>query len=231
MTLLKRIEHIQQTIHEVERSCHRQSDSVALLAVSKGQSCELIEQAFHAGLHHFGENYLQEALEKIQLLHSLPLHWHFIGAIQSNKVPAIAQHFSWVHGVCRKKIAQLLHDHRPDSLPALNVCMQINIDDSDTKSGIQPESAEELAHYITQLPRIHLRGLMVITRPMVDEDQQYKTYLRVTELFDKLNAKLGLSMDTLSMGMSDDLSVAIRAGSTLVRVGRGIFGERKKNEH
>ena len=174
---------------------------------------------------------MQEALTKIQSLASLPLYWHFIGAVQSNKVPAIAQNFAWVHSVCRKKIAQLLNDTRPASLPSLNVCIQVNIDDSDTKSGIKPEFAADLAAYIRLLPRLHLRGLMVIPSPAPNEQQQYQTYLRMTDLLHTLNAELNLSMDTLSMGMTDDLSAAIRAGSTMVRVGRGIFGERIKHEH
>lgn len=226
MNIAERIKTIQHLIHQVESSCNRPSDSVKLLAVSKGKSCQEIEQAFAAGLHHIGENYVQEALLKIKTLSTLPLCWHFIGAIQSNKTAVIAQHFSWVHGVCRKKIAQLLNDQRPASLPALNVCIQVNIDDSDTKSGITPDSAEELAAYIMHLPRLHLRGLMVILNPTSNEHQQYLTYLRVTQLLHTLNVQLNLSMDTLSMGMSDDLSAAIRAGSTIVRVGRGIFGKR-----
>ena len=231
MSIAERVEKLQQKIRQIELSCHRRSGSVELLAVSKGHASEDIQQAVEAGLHNFGENYVQEALTKIQSLASLPLYWHFIGAVQSNKVPAIAQNFAWVHSVCRKKIAQLLNDTRPASLPSLNVCIQVNIDDSDTKSGIKPEFAADLAAYIRLLPRLHLRGLMVIPSPAPNEQQQYQTYLRMTDLLHTLNAELNLSMDTLSMGMTDDLSAAIRAGSTMVRVGRGIFGERIKHEH
>lgn len=231
MSVLERIACIQRLIHEAENSAHRQSGSVTLLAVSKGQPSSLIEEAFKSGLDSFGENYLQEALGKIQTLATLPLCWHFIGAIQSNKSAIIAQNFSWVHGVCRPKIAQLLDTHRPLSLPKLNVCIQVNIDQSDTKSGVEPEYVEELVKSITPLSHLRLRGLMVIPEPDKSEQKQYQTYLRVTDLLDKLNKKFGLSMDTLSMGMSDDLSAAIRAGSTMVRVGRGIFGDRIRNEH
>lgn len=226
MSIFKRIENIQQLIRQAEASCLRSPDSVELLAVSKGHTSEDIVHAFEAGIYNFGENYLQESLVKIKSLSALKLCWHFIGAVQSNKAAVIAQNFTWVHGVCRKKIAQLLNDERASSLPRLNVCIQVNIDDSDTKSGIQPELVADLALYIQHLPRLHLRGLMVIPRPTSDEQQQYRTYLKVTELMHALNVQLNLSMDTLSMGMSDDLSAAIRAGSTMVRVGRGIFGTR-----
>lgn len=226
MSVAERIQNVRRLIRQVEASCHRPSGSVELLAVSKGQSCEKIKHAFEAGLCNIGENYVQEALVKIQTLIALPLCWHFIGAIQSNKAHVISQHFSWAHGVCRKKVAQLLNDDRPASLPALNVCIQVNIDDSETKSGIAPADVAELAAYIMHLPRLHLRGLMVIPHPMSDEQEQYRLYLQAANLLKTLNTQLNASMDTLSMGMSDDLSAAIRAGSTMVRVGRGIFGER-----
>lgn len=226
MSIAARIDSVQRLIRQVEASCNRPSGSVELLAVSKGQSCQAIEQAFEARVHNIGENYVQEAIVKIQTLKRLPLCWHFIGAIQSNKTPVIAQHFSWVHGVCRKKIARLLNDQRPASLPLLNVCIQVNIDSSDTKSGIAPEHVAELAAYIIHLPHLHLRGLMVIPSPAPNEQQQYLTYLRAGNLLQTLNSQLNISMDTLSMGMSDDFSAAIRAGSTMVRIGRGIFGER-----
>lgn len=231
MTLFERVKNVEQMIHQAEIASLRPPGSVKLLAVSKGQTSQAIMLAYKAGLDNFGENYLQEGLVKIHALQNLPLCWHFIGAIQSNKTATIAQHFSWVHGVCRKKIAQRLHDERPSILPALNVCIQVNIDDSTTKSGIHPDMLAELAADIILLPRLKLRGLMVIPKASSDEQQQYLTYLRVTELLHSLNTQLNLTLDTLSMGMSDDLSAAIRAGSTLVRVGRGIFGERRRYEH
>lgn len=227
MNVAERIDTVQRLMRQLEAACQRKPGSVELMAVSKGQDSLAIKQAFEAGLHHFGESYLQEALEKIQTLNALPLCWHYIGAIQSNKTPAIAQHFAWIHSVSRSKIARLLNDERPASLPRLNVCIQINIDDEETKSGVTPECVAELAAEIIHLPRLDLRGLMVIPKPVLDEELQYQSFLRVTDLLHQLNTQLNLSMDTLSMGMSDDLPAAIRAGSTMVRVGRGIFGERR----
>lgn len=226
MTLSERIVQVQQQILQLERTWHRPSGSVRLLAVSKGHTADNIRQAYADGLHEFGENYLQEALEKIKSLADLPVCWHFIGSIQSNKAQAIASHFSWVHSVSSIKIARALNDKRPHHLPPLNVCIQVNIDNEETKSGIQPEQATELAMEITRLPRLCLRGLMVIPKPSDDESQQYHTYLSVSELLTKANNRLKLSLDTLSMGMSHDLSPAIHAGSTMVRVGTAIFGER-----
>ncbi len=226
MSLAGRIAGVKEIIQHTAISCHRQPDEIKLLAVSKGHTSHDIKQAFAAGLHDFGENYVQEALIKIQALSSLPLCWHFIGAIQGNKARVIAQHFSWVHGVSRSKIAQQLNDARPASMPPLNVCIQINIDQEKSKSGIDPALATELTTDILRLPRLQLRGLMVIPKPLQDEQQQYETYLSVARLLHRLNTDLNLSMDTLSMGMSDDLPAAIRAGSTMVRVGRAIFGER-----
>lgn len=226
MNLIERIESVQRSLRQLEASSNRQPGSVKLLAVSKTRNNQEIRQAFDAGLSHFGENYIQEALEKIKVLTDLPISWHFIGAIQSNKSQAIAQNFSWAHGVCRKKIAKLLNDQRPTSLPPLNVCIQVNIDDEETKAGIQPELIPELASDIILLPHLRLRGLMVIPKPMQNEQQQYQTFLRVANLLHELNTQMNLNMDTLSMGMSDDLPAAIRAGSTMVRVGRSIFGER-----
>lgn len=226
MNLVERIQNVQQLIRQLEVSCNRKPGSVELLAVSKGHSAQAIECAFAAGLHDFGENYLQEALPKMRALAALPLNWHFIGAIQSNKTHIIAQHFAWVHGVCRVKIAQLLHDERPASLPPLNVCIQVNMDGEQSKSGVTPCDVADLATSIIALPRLHLRGLMVIPKPAVNEHQQYLTFSAVTHLLHEVNSQLDLKMDTLSMGMSDDLPAAIRAGSTMIRVGRRIFGER-----
>ena len=227
MNIAERIDNVQRLIHQLELSCDRPPGSVELLAVSKGHSSHAIEAAFTAGLHGFGESYLQEALVKIQALASLPLTWHFIGVIQSNKTQAIAHHFAWAHGVCRLKVAQLLNDQRPLTLPPLNVCIQVNVDNEESKSGIDPTLVAQLAMDIIRLPRLRLRGLMVIPQPAKNEHQQYLTFLSVAELLHKLNTTLNLNLDTLSMGMSDDLPAAIRAGSTMVRVGRRIFGERK----
>ena len=222
MSITERIAALQSIMREMEISYQRKPLSVHLLAVSKAQPTCAIEEAFAAGLCHFGENYLQEALPKIQKLATLPLTWHFIGAIQSNKAYAIAQHFSWVHSVTSLKVAQKLHDHRLDSQTPLNVCIQINIDNEASKSGITPNLANDIVH----LPRLRLRGLMVIPKPLQNSEQQLVSFLRVTHLLNELNTTLNLKLDTLSMGMSDDLAAAIHAGSTMVRIGRGIFGQR-----
>ena len=226
MSITERIAALQSIMREMEISYQRKPLSVHLLAVSKAQPTCAIEEAFAAGLCHFGENYLQEALPKIQKLATLPLTWHFIGAIQSNKAHAIAQHFSWVHSVTSLKVAQKLHDHRLDSQAPLNVCIQINIDNETSKSGIAPDLALDLAKNMIQLPRLRLRGLMVIPKPQQDNEQQFLSFLRVSHLLHELNAHLNRKLDTLSMGMSDDLAAAIRAGSTIVRIGRSIFGPR-----
>lgn len=221
-----RIHRIQKLICQLEEASQRKPGAVNLLAVSKGHSSLAIEQAYAAGLSNFGENYLQEALIKIQALSSYPICWHFIGAIQSNKARAITQHFSWAHSVNSKKVANLLNNERPASMPALNVCIQVNIDNEESKSGVHPDHLTELATHILTLPRLHLRGLMVIPKPREDEKQQYSLFLTLAHLLHQLNNQQHLALDTLSMGMSDDLKPAILAGSTLVRVGRAIFGER-----
>ncbi len=226
MTIPNNIQSIQRTISKAEAACHRQPGSVQLLAVSKGHSPEAIQQAFTAGLHHFGESYWQEAQVKIERLSSLSLCWHFIGPIQSNKTTGIAQKFAWVHSISRLTIAQLLNDARPANVEPLNVCIQVNFDDEEKKTGIKPDSIAELALLIKRLPRLALRGLMCIPKRELNEQQQYASFLRLTTLLHTLNEQLNLTMDTLSMGMSHDLSAAIRAGTTMIRVGQGIFGER-----
>ena len=228
MTIVERIKSIKQLIHQEEIACHRQPEEVKLLAVSKGRSSAEIEQAFSAGLCDFGESYLQEAQTKIQALAALPLCWHFIGPIQGNKTHRIANNFTWVHSVSRQKIAQQLNEARPASMARLNICLQINFDDEETKAGVDPSEAAALAAYVLQLPRLHLRGLMIIPKPQADEQQQYLSFLRLTSLLHTLNTALNITMDTLSMGMSRDMQAAIRAGSTMVRVGTAIFGERSE---
>ncbi|MCX7116989.1 MAG: YggS family pyridoxal phosphate-dependent enzyme [Legionellales bacterium] len=220
------ITKILQRVQDAEHAAHRHPGDVQILAVSKGQSAEELSKAFDAGLRHFGESYWQEASQKIQTLSNLPICWHFIGPLQSNKSRLIASHFSWVHSLSRSKIATLLNEGRPPSLPSLNVCLQVNLDDEITKSGITPESLTTLASDVLKCPRLNLRGLMVIPKPSSDEQQQYLSFLRATHLLAQLNLQLNLSLDTLSMGMSDDLEAAIRAGSTMVRIGRAIFGAR-----
>lgn len=195
--------------------------------MSKGHYCTEIEQAYAAGLRDFGESYLQEALTKIQTLNSSSICWHFIGPIQSNKTLGIAQHFSWVHSVCREKIAQQLNDARPSSKPPLNICIQINFDEEKSKSGANIVDVVRLASYVLRLPHLRLRGLMLIPKPQTDEQLQYQSFLRLKQLLNELNQQLNIKMDTLSMGMSNDFKAAIRAGSTIVRIGTAIFGARK----
>lgn len=225
--IIERIDTILTLIRQTEASCRRETGSVQLLAVSKGHSASMIKQAFTAGLRDFGESYLQEAQSKLDLLSTLPICWHFIGPVQSNKTQAIAQNFSWVHGVSRFKIAQRLNDARPISMPPLNICLQVNFDEEASKSGIDPAGVEALASAVLRLPRLHLRGLMMIPRKNVDEALQYLSFVRLTNLLNTLNHNLSLTLDTLSMGMSDDWQAAIRAGSTMIRIGSAIFGERQ----
>lgn len=227
MTLKQRIQHIQQLITNTEQACNRTAGSVLLLAVSKKHNVSTIKEAFALGITHFGENYYQEALEKITQLEDLNVCWHFIGPIQSNKAKGIATHFDWVHSINRFSVAEQLNNYRPLHKPPLNVCLQINLVAEPTKSGITSEQAKELAKDIQQLPRLKLRGLMLIPPVLNNAEEQYQLFIRLNELLHSLNHELDLHMDTLSMGMSDDLIPAIHAGATIIRVGRALFGERQ----
>ncbi|KTC77044.1 YggS family pyridoxal phosphate-dependent enzyme [Legionella brunensis] len=229
VNITDRIHRIQELIASSAKYYQRCPQEILLLAVSKGHSIHAILEAYQAGLRNFGENHYQEARQKIQALHSLGICWHFIGPIQSNKAKNIAQNFSWVHSVSREEIAYLLNKHRSAYLPPLNVCLQINLDNEESKSGISPGQVEELAAFIIKLPNLKLRGLMAIPLPQKEEEQQYESLSRLTHLFIELNKKMDLSMDTLSMGMSEDLIAAIRAGSTIVRIGRALFGDREES--
>lgn len=226
MNICLRAQCVQQAIRTLEMACGRPSDSVRLIAVSKGQSSDAILQAFHAGIRNFGENYLQEALSKQAVLLTHPITWHFIGPIQSNKIKAIAANFDWIHTICRQKIAQSLNDALVVLGRSVNVCIQVNIEGELSKSGIAPEEVADFLTYLHTLPQLHVRGLMVIPRLSQDEQIQYDVFSVLTQLLQKLNRQFNCTMDTLSMGMSDDYGAAIRAGSTMVRVGRAIFGER-----
>lgn len=203
----------------------RAPDSVALLAVSKGASAEAIRAAHDAGQIAFGESYVQEALDKRAQLRDLRLDWHFIGPLQSNKTRAIAEQFDWVHGVDRLKIAARLSEQRPMQLPALNVCVQVNISGEASKSGCAPEEVLPLAQAVAALPRLRLRGLMAIPAPTHDGDDEREPFRALRQLLDQLR-RHGLEVDTLSAGMSDDLEAAIAEGSTLIRIGTAIFGAR-----
>ena len=226
MNLSHNIQKTQQLINKTELACHRATGSVLLVAVSKQQNTESISRAYEQGITHFGENYFQEAQNKINQLKHLNINWHFIGPIQSNKTKEIAAHFSWVHSIDRIKVARLLNQHRPLTLPPLNVCLQISLIAEPNKSGIDRDRAFELAAEVSQLPHLRLRGLMTIPPQQLTPHKQYETFIELTHLMHALNQQLDLGMDTLSMGMSDDFVPAIKAGSTLVRIGRAIFGER-----
>jgi pyridoxal phosphate enzyme (YggS family) len=203
----------------------RAPDSVQLLAVSKTWGTDAVRQAHAAGLTAFGENYIQEAVDKITALRDLPLQWHCIGPIQSNKTRLVAEHFDWVHSVDRLKIAQRLSEQRPPELPPLQVCIQVNVDGGDNKSGVSPEELPALARAVAALPRLQLRGLMTIPEPAETDVQMHNVHRQAKDLFEQLRAQ-GLPLDTLSMGMSADMAAAIAEGSTLVRVGTAIFGQR-----
>ena len=221
-TIAENIAKVGVRIREAAQASQRDCATVGLLAVSKTKPAAAIRQAFAAGVRDFGENYLQEALEKQLELGDLPLIWHFIGPIQSNKTKAIAEHFAWVHSVDRLKIAQRLSDQRPAHLPALNICLQVNVSGESSKSGCNPDELPALAQAVTQLPNLRLRGLMTIPEPTDDVARQHAAFARLRELQDGL----GLDLDTLSMGMSHDLEAAIAEGATWVRIGTALFGAR-----
>jgi hypothetical protein len=218
-----------QTVRDrIAAACHaagRDPQAVRLLAVSKTFGPEAVAQAHAAGQTAFGENYIQEAVQKMAALRQLPLEWHCIGPIQSNKSRLVAEHFAWVHTVDRLKIAQRLSEQRPAELPPLQVCIQVNVDGGATKSGVAPAEALALARAVAALPRLRLRGLMCIPEPAPDFEAACAVFARAKALFDELN-RAGLQLDTLSMGMTADLEAAIHAGSTMVRVGTAIFGSR-----
>lgn len=230
MSLISRnLQVVHGSIATAARRAGRNPDEIRLLAVSKTFGPDAILAAVKSGQAAFGENYLQEALDKMTVLQTqqpeVHLEWHFIGPIQSNKTRPIAEHFDWVHSVEREKIAQRLSDQRPEHLPPLNVCLQINISGEASKSGATLEQAPQLAHAIACMPRLRLRGLMAIPEPADDFEQQRIPFRRLRRLFDELRAQ-GLAIDTLSMGMSADMEAAIAEGSTMVRVGTAIFGKR-----
>jgi pyridoxal phosphate enzyme (YggS family) len=213
---------------QIQAACQaagRAPDSVQLLAVSKTWGTDAVRQAHAAGQTAFGENYIQEAVDKINALRDLPLQWHCIGPIQSNKTRLVAEHFDWVHSVDRLKIAQRLSEQRPPELPPLQVCIQVNVDGGETKSGVSPTDLPELALAVAALPRLQLRGLMTIPEPAETDAQMRAVHRQAKDLFEQLRAQ-GLSLDTLSMGMSADMAAAIAEGSTMVRVGTAIFGKR-----
>jgi len=218
----------EKVLSRLQHACQvaGRNQDVALLAVSKGHPATAVHELSALGQRAFGENYLQDALEKIKQLNSLDLEWHYIGGLQSNKTRAVAEHFSWVQSVDRLKIAQRLNDQRPESLPALQVLIQVNIDDEPQKSGIPRGEALALATAIHQLPRLQLRGIMGIPSAQADRENTQQSFLRLKALYDQLSAQYD-QVDTLSMGMSGDLETAVDQGSTMVRIGTDIFGPRQ----
>jgi pyridoxal phosphate enzyme (YggS family) len=200
--------------------------TIDLLAVSKGQSDSVIREAFEAGQSLFAENYLQEGLDKIEQLKDLSIEWHFIGPVQSNKTKLVATFFQWVHSVDRLKIAQRLSEARVGHPSPLNICVQVNVSGEDTKSGVTIDEAENLCKQVASLPDVRLRGLMTIGKAGLTSEEQHEQFRSMKSLFDRLN-RVGLEMDTLSMGMSDDYKIAIKEGATMIRLGTAIFGMRK----
>lgn len=224
--IASRVSTLSNQIRQASLRSGRAADSVQLLAVSKTRSVSEVEQAFAAGCHRFGESYVQDALPKIAAFAGREgIEWHFIGPIQSNKTKSIAEHFDWVHSIDRLKIAQRLSEQRPPNLAPLNICIQVNITGEETKSGISSDQVLPLAQQIVMLPNIRLRGLMTVPKNADSMTQTYQTFIELRELMNTLN-KQNFQLDTLSMGMTHDMDVAIQAGSTIVRVGTGIFGPR-----
>lgn len=221
-TIAENIAKVGVRIREAAQASQRDYAAIGLLAVSKTKPAAAIREAFAAGVQNFGENYLQEALEKQSELNDLPLTWHFIGPIQSNKTRPIAEHFAWVHSVDRLKIAQRLSEQRPPHLPPLNICLQVNVSGEASKSGCNPDELAALAHAVARLPNLRLRGLMAIPEPSEDPSEQRAAFARLREL----QQGLQLDLDTLSMGMSHDLEAAVAEGATWLRIGTALFGAR-----
>ncbi|SFW31396.1 YggS family pyridoxal phosphate-dependent enzyme [Nitrosovibrio sp. Nv17] len=225
-TIASGLQKVKARIREVAGRAGRDPADITLLAASKTNPAECLREAFAAGQAIFGENYLQEALGKMPELADLPIEWHFIGPIQSNKTRRIAENFSWVHSIDRKKIADRLSKDRPSVLPPLQVCVQINVSGEDSKSGVAPEEAAELAAHIAALPRLRLRGVMAIPELTRATALQRSQFRMLKDAYDRLRQE-GHDLDTVSMGMSEDLDLAIEEGATLVRVGTAIFGPRR----
>ena len=220
---------IQHRLRQAEQAAQRPAHSVQLLAVSKTVSADRLRQAFAAGQTAFGENYVQEWLDKQQALADLAIEWHFIGPLQSNKTRHVAELASWIHSVDRLKIAQRLSEQRPAVLPPLNVCLQVNVSGEASKSGVDPAQTLALAQAIAALPKLRLRGLMCIPEATTDESALAAQFHCLQQLFVELQQQ-GLTFDTLSMGMSADIELAVAHGSTMVRVGSALFGARPSSQ-
>lgn len=227
-TICDNLQIIGARLTEYSSLYHRVPSDVRLLAVSKKHSIEAIEEAYAFGQRAFGENYVQELLEKAEYLQKLDIEWHFIGPLQSNKTKKVAEVADWVHTIDRFKIAKRLNEQRPEGSSLLNICIQVNISGEATKSGVMPKEVEILAKEIFKLPRLKLRGLMAIPSPEANFEKQRQTFAEVTSLKNNLNQQ-GFELDTLSMGMTGDMKAAIAEDATIVRIGTAIFGSRDYN--
>lgn len=223
--ILSNLQATREAVAKATIEAHRAVSDVHLLAVSKTFPAEAVREAFKGGQCAFGENYLQEALHKMALLKDMPLEWHFIGPIQSNKTRPIAEHFAWAHGVDRLKVAQRLSEQRPVDMPPLNICLQVNVSGEESKSGVALDEVAQLAQDVSRLPHLKLRGLMSIPAPASGETEQRIAFAKMRVLLQQLKEQ-GLGLDTLSMGMSHDFPAAIKEGATIVRIGTAIFGRR-----
>lgn len=229
-------ENLKKIYQQIQLACNlsnKNPSSIKLLAVSKTKSIEDIFSAYKEGQISFGENYVQEGIEKIKYFenHDIHLEWHFIGKLQSNKTRLVAEYFDWVQTLDREKTAFRLNEQRPTHKDPLNVLIQINICDEETKTGIQPTELLRLAEYITHLPQLKLRGIMIIPKQQQNESEQESIFIKAKNLFSNLQKNYpNEQIDTLSMGMSDDMNIAIKAGSTMVRIGTAIFGIRKDSQ-
>lgn len=226
-TITSKLQLVQSRIGQACSKVDRPADGVTLLAVSKTFPAADVRQAFEAGQRRFGENYVQEAVDKMAELADLrgQIEWHLIGPLQSNKTRVVAEHFDWVQSVDRLKIAQRLSEQRPPHLPPLQVCIQVNTSFEASKSGVDPAEALALARAVAQLPHLRLRGVMALPAPSNDASTQHQALKKIREVFDELRLQ-GLTLDTLSMGMSADLENAVEQGSTMVRIGTALFGQR-----
>ena len=225
-TISANLQAVRERISAAALACGRHPDSIELLAVSKTWPADAVLAAAAAGQRAFGENYVQEGVHKAESLAAHAFCWHFIGPLQSNKTRRVAETFAWVHSIDRIKIAERLSEQRPVHLPPLEVCVQVNVSGEASKSGVTPAEAGALARSVAALPRLRLRGLMAIPEPVDDIEAQRAPFRRLRELYETLRAE-GLALDTLSMGMTDDMPVAISCGSTMVRIGTAIFGSRE----
>jgi PLP dependent protein len=225
-SIAQSLEKIRNRVTVLERHYGRPPDGVRVLAVSKTKPADAVRAAAEVGQREFGENHVQDALTKLDALGDLDLVWHFIGPIQSNKTRLIAARFDWVHSIDRAKIARRLNDQRPEGLAPLEVCIQVNLSGESSKSGVDPDQAEELAQLVSGLPRLKLRGLMTLPRPCDDLEEQRRPFAALRGILETLNAT-GFTLDTLSMGMTGDMEAAIAEGATIIRIGTAIFGARE----